>query len=126
MADELGLWKDEGDTRWNREAFNRYVNASGFTSELQMRAVFNALTISNIAMDFLDTAAGKIVMSSTTRKVKDNLSKIISLSRDGFDANIDGIRQAATEINLAYDFMMGILDIIARGDDYEKQREKAV
>mgnify|MGYP003394740199 CR=1 FL=1 len=123
MAED-GLWKDGVNTRWDKDAFNRYVNASGFTTEIQIRTVLNALTISNIVMDFLDTIHGKLVMSSVIEKIKVNLNEIISLSRAGFDSNIDGIRQATLEISTAYDFMIGILGIIDRGDDYEKQRNQ--
>ena len=123
MAED-GLWKDGVNTRWDKDAFKRYVNASGFTTEVQIRTVLNALTISNIVMDFLDTLHGKLVMSSVIEKIKVNLNEIISLSRAGFDSNIDGIRQATLEISTAYDFMIGILGIIDRGDDYEKQRNQ--
>jgi hypothetical protein len=106
------------DKRWTTEEISNYI--SGFPGE-QKDSVIRELVGAKLIRQFLDTPEGKLLLDSTVDSIRDNTMKIVSLSVSGFDKSIDEIRQAALQINVAYDFMYGVATQLNRGEDHEKR-----
>jgi hypothetical protein len=108
----------EQDKRWTTEEISNYI--SGFPGE-EKDSVMRELIGAKLLRQFLDTVEGKLLLDSTVDAIRDNTMKIVSLTINGFDKSIDEIRQAALQINVAYDFMYGIATQLNRGEDHEKR-----
>lgn len=106
--------------RWNLEQLDRYVKSSGFSSNFEVDAVIKALRSLELIRDFFDTPTGGVLMSSVVDGIRSNMMKIIRLSVDGFDKNEAEIRHAALQINVAHEFMYGILTTMDRGEEIER------
>jgi len=111
----------EQDRRWTTEEISNYI--SGFT-EIERENVVRELMGSKILRTFLDTPEGKLTLGSTIDSIRDQMMKIVRLSISGFDGNLEEIKQAALQINVAYDFMHGIATTLSRGEDHETRMRK--
>lgn len=108
------------DVRWNTDEITKYINSSGLTTKIEIEAILNELKVSQVVMGFLDTVEGKLVMASVLESIRNNVRKIHRLSVEGFDKNFEEIRQASMQVHVSHDFMLGILSMLSRGEDYEK------
>lgn len=116
------------DKRWSTEELSEYI--SKFDTAEARESVVKELMTAKILSDFLETTHGRLVLNSTIDAVKSNMMKIVRLAVENADNSypdpsfINQIVQAALQINVAYDFMHGIVTMLTRGDDHEARMKK--
>jgi hypothetical protein len=110
------------DKRWSTEELSDYIRH--FDTAEARENVVRELMASKILSECLETAHGRLVLNSTIDAVRSNMMKIVRLSIEGAQKNVDEIIQAALQINVAYDFMHGIATTLTRGEDHEKRMVK--
>lgn len=116
------------------DLLRKYINSGGFTNEFQVDSVFSALRESEAISDiienkksriitkFLETIEGRLLISSVVDSMKKDMMKIICLSVDGFDKNVNDIKEASLKINVAYEFLIWVLKLLARAEEEKKKK----
>jgi hypothetical protein len=109
------------ELRWNVDLINRYVNSGGFTAQFEIDTVLKELRTKQIIEGVLDTTIGKVMMSSIVDGIAKDMGAIIGLSIDGFDKNMDEIRQKSLQIGVSCDFLINLRTLLSRGEEHEKK-----
>jgi len=109
---------------WTQEEISRYLNASGFTELFEVQTAFAQIKTAELLCPFLESVEGRLLCSSIMKGIASNMRRIISLSIDGFDKNYDDIRQASLEINVAHEFMMGIVKVLDTAKRLQESQEE--
>jgi len=112
----------EQDRRWTTEEISNYI--SKFT-EVERDNVIRELMGAKILSNYLNMPEGKLILNSVIDSIRDYTMKIIRLSVDGFDKNKEEIKQAALQVNVAYDFIYGIATILTRGEEHEESMKRS-
>jgi hypothetical protein len=108
--------------RWSTKELSSYIQ--NFDTAEARENVVRELMASKILSEFLETTHGRLVLNSTIDAVRSNMMKIVRLSIEGAQKNVDEITQAALQINVAYDFMYGIATTLTMGEDHETMMRK--
>lgn len=109
------------ELRWNVDLINKYVNSGGFTAQFEIDTVLKELRTKQIIEGVLDTTIGKVMMSSIVDGIAKDMGAIIGLSIDGFDKNMDEIRQKSLQIGVSCDFLINLRTLLSRGEEHEKK-----
>jgi len=109
------------ELRWNVDLINKYVNSGGFTAQFEIDTVLKELRTKQIIEGVLDTTIGKVMMSSIIDGIATDMGAIIGLSIDGFDKNMDEIRQKSLQIGVSCDFLINLRTLLSRGEEHEKK-----
>lgn len=102
---------------WSNNDLSDYI--SNF-SDVQRESVLKEILEAELLAKFISKTEGRLLLNSVVDQIRDLTMSIVSLSVDGFDENSDKIKQAALQINVAYDFMYKIANMVTTGDQHIK------
>ena len=108
------------DKTWTGKDLINYAN---LYNDQDKKTVVDDLLNDDILARFLTTSEHRLIIDSVVDEIVLNTRLIISLAIDGFDKNIEGIRQATLRINIARKFMISIATIADRGEKHDKKRK---
>ena len=109
------------DKTWTGKEIREYASQYNDNEKL---AVVDDLLKDEILARFLNTSEHRVIIDSVVDEIALNIRLIIDLAIDGFDKNIEKIRQASFRISIARKFMFSIATIADRGKEHQKKREK--
>lgn len=106
---------------WTNEDLNNYLQ---IFKEEEREAVLKVILESKLMQEFLSTTNGRLVLGGLINMLRESVMRITSLSLDGFDKNLDLIKQTALQINVVYSTMHNIANIATTGENHLENVKK--
>jgi hypothetical protein len=83
-------------------------------------SVIEKVVMNDILQRFLATSEGRAVMTKTIGTIRENVMSIVNNAISNDTDSTDRMKQAGLRINAAYDFMVGIANIVINAEGVKK------
>jgi len=106
---------------WTNADLANYIS---FFPDVQRENVLKEILESRLLQDFLATTEGRLILGNVVDMIRNTTMRIVRISVDGFEKNVDEIKQCALQINIAYNFMYNIADMATKGEKHTEAIKK--
>jgi hypothetical protein len=106
---------------WTNDDLKSYVTL--FSDQVR-DTVLKDILEADILSRFLSTSDGRLVLNSVVDDITGGILAILNFSKEGFDKNLETIRQMSMKIGVSYDLMKRLATIALKGDSHVAQMTK--
>lgn len=106
---------------WTNEELNNYLT---FFSEVDRENVLKQVVEDELLGQFLSTTDGRLILGSVVDQITECTMRIVRLCNEGFTKNLEDIKQASLQINVARNFMRGLANIAMAGETHKENMQK--